>query len=93
MKPKPANRTPFLERFQNWAAIMSAGVTTFFVHPFVYGASMNFVRDFGQEHYRAGAVIPFFWWVLTFAGMIALLGVILKVLFAGGVISLIRRFA
>jgi len=87
-----ATKAPFLERFQNWAAVVGAGLFTFFVHPFFYQASVGFVSEFGEQHYGLGWAIPPLWWLLTFGGLVAITSVILKVLFTGSVITAIRRF-
>lgn len=93
MTKNHASRTPFLERFQNWAAILLALLLTFFVHPFAFDASVEAVTAFGAEHYAIGWAMPALWWLVTFTGMVTLAGVILKVLFTGGIVSVIRRFA
>ena len=86
---KPA----FNERFQNWAAFFGAMGLVFFIHPFAYGASVDFVAEFGEQHYGLGWALPPLWWLGTFIAMTATAAVILKVVFTGGMLSLIRRFA
>jgi hypothetical protein len=85
---KPA----FNERFQNYAAFFGACGLIFFVHPFVYSASVSFVTDFGEQHYGLGWALPPLWWIGTFVAMTATSAVILKGLFAGSMLTLIRRF-
>lgn len=94
MKTNQANtaKPAFLERFQNWAAVMGAGLFTFFTHPYAVKASSGFVTDFGEEHYGLGWAIPTLWWLITFGAMVVLASVILKVIFTGSVITAIRRF-
>lgn len=87
-QPKPS----FLERFQNWAAILGAVLLTFFAHPFAFSGSVGVITEFGDRYYSLGWAMPFLWWLVTFFGMVTVAGVILKVLFTGGIISLVRRF-
>lgn len=84
-------KTPFFERFQNWAAMIGAVLATFFLHPFVFQASESFVSAFGEEHYGIGWAVPGLWWLLTFGGLVAGFALIIRVIATGGIVSLMRR--
>ncbi|WP_394693128.1 hypothetical protein [Hyphobacterium sp.] len=85
-------KTPFFERFQNWAAMIGAVLATFFLHPFAFDSSQGFVTAFGEEHYGIGWAIPGMWWLLTFGGLVAGFSLIIRVIATGGIVSLMRRF-
>lgn len=93
MTKNPNSHTPFLERFQNWAAFIGAFLITFFAHPYAFAASVGFVSEFGETHYGIGWAIPSLWWLLTFGGMMAGAAVILKAAATTSIVSFFRRFA
>ena len=82
----------FLNAAQSWGAGLGALSLTFFVHPGVYRASKDGVTTFAAENYHLGWAMPTLWFVVTFVGMGLLSAVLLRVVFTGGVVSLIRRF-
>jgi len=91
--PNSRPRSTLLNQSQSATAVIIACVITFFIHPYAFDASVQFVTSFGETHYGLGWAIPTLWWLLTFSGIVSLLCIVIRVLTSGSVFSAFIRIA
>jgi hypothetical protein len=74
-------------------SLAAAGMGAFFAQPFVQAATYRPVSDFAVEHYGEWVawLIGPLWWCLTAGSIFLVLALMLRLLFAGGIVSALAR--